>query len=159
MPGKVAEPAGANELLLPQIRVLTALSMQGQMAGVAVGDARLPLPVHNHQDLRSVVAVHESCCQSRTNRRYEMLAPADGVGVGLLWLVLVWKDRPVARTQGASSEARWKKLRLAPVKEDGTGLKRLKRNPQPPSYCVPVATVRTMVVLGSLMRRSPNYPS
>lgn len=81
-----------------------------------------------------VVAVHESCYRSRTNHRYGMLAPADGVGVGL---VQVRADPPVARTQRASSsETRRKRLHLAPVKGDEMGLK---RNPQPPSYCVPVA--------------------
>ena len=106
-----------------------------------VGDERLSLLMQKHQEPGSVVAVHESCCQSRTNHQYGMLAPADGVGVGLLWLVLVRADRPVARTQRASSETRRKRLHLAPVKGNGVGPKRLKRNPQPPSHCVPVATL------------------
>jgi len=84
MPGNAAEPAGANELLPVQFRVLTVLSMQGPMAGVPVGDPRLPLLMQEHQEPGAlVVAVHGSCCQLRTNHRYEMLAPADGVGVGL----------------------------------------------------------------------------
>jgi len=127
MPGNVAEPAGADELPSAQFRVLTVLSMQGRMAGVPVGDARLPLLTQEHQEPGLVVAVHESCCPSRTNHRYEMLVPADGVGVGLLWLVLVWMDRPdrpVATTQRASSsETRRKRLHLAPVKGNGMGLR------------------------------------
>jgi hypothetical protein len=37
---------------------------------------------------------------------------------------------------------------------DGT-----ERNPPPPSHYALVATLYTMVVPGSLMRHSPNYPS
>jgi hypothetical protein len=123
------------------------------MANVPVDDVRLQLAMQEHQEPGLVVAVHESCCQWRTNHRYEMLGPADGVGVGLPWLVLVWMDRPVARAQRASSsESRRKRLHPAPVK-------RKKRNPQPPSHCVLVVTLYTMAVLGSLMRHSPNYPS
>jgi hypothetical protein len=144
MPGNAAEPVGANELLSALFRVLmlTVLPMQGRMAGVPVGDLRLPSQMQEHQEPGGlVVAVYESCCQSRTNHRYERLAPADGVGVGVLWLVLVWMDRPVARTQRASSsEIRRMRSHLAPVKGNGMGLKRLKRNPQPPGHCVPVAT-------------------
>jgi hypothetical protein len=102
MPGNAAEPAGADELLPIQFRVLTVLSMQGRMAGHPVGDPCLSLLMQEHQEPGGlVVAVHESCCQLRTNHRYEILAPVDGVGVGLLWLVL----RPVARTQQASSSS------------------------------------------------------
>ena len=101
------------------------------MAGVPVGDVRLPLLMQDHQEEPgSVVVVHESCCQSRTNRQYEKLALVDGVGVGLLWLVLVWMVRPVARIQRVpSSETRWKRLHPAPLKGNSMGLKRLKRNP------------------------------
>jgi len=91
-----AEPAGAKELLPAQFRVLTMVHMQGRTAGVPVGDARLPLLMQARQETGLVVAVHEWCCPSRTNRRYEMRVPADEVGVGRLWLVLVWMDRGVA---------------------------------------------------------------
>jgi hypothetical protein len=104
MPGNEAEPAGANELRPVQLRVLTELSMKSRMARVPVGDLRLPLLMQEHQKPGGwVVAVHESYCQLTTNHRYEMLAPADGVGVGLLWSVLVWVDRPVVRTRRTSS--------------------------------------------------------
>lgn len=64
------------------------------MAGVPVGDERSPLLMQDHQEeLGLVEVVHESCCQSRTNRQHEILALADGVGVGLLWLVLVSMNR------------------------------------------------------------------
>jgi hypothetical protein len=61
MPENVVEPAGANELPPTQFRALTVLSMQDQMAGVPVGDARLTLLTREHQQLELVVAVHESC--------------------------------------------------------------------------------------------------
>jgi len=121
------------------------MQTQGRMARVPVGDgdARLPLLMQEHQEPGLVVAVHESCCQSRTNHRCEMLVPADSVGVGLPWLVLVWMDRPVARTQRvSSSESRQKILHPAPVKgnENGMGLK-LKKNSQPPSHFVPAVAL------------------
>jgi hypothetical protein len=60
MPGNAAEPAGTNELLPVQFRVLAVLSMQGRMARVPVGDPRLPLLTQEHQESGGlVVAVHE----------------------------------------------------------------------------------------------------
>ncbi len=92
----VVEPVEAKELLPEQFRILTVL--KGRLAGLPVGGTRLSLLMHAHQeDPGLVVAVHESCCQSRSNRWYEMLAPADGVGVDLLSLVLVCVDRRFAR--------------------------------------------------------------
>ena len=70
--------------------------MQGQVASVPVGDARLPLLMQAHQQTGLVVAVYELCCPSRTNRRYEMRALADEAGVRRLWLVLVRTDRGIA---------------------------------------------------------------
>jgi mRNA-degrading endonuclease toxin of MazEF toxin-antitoxin module len=79
MPEDVAEPAGAKKLLLAQLPVLM---MQGRTAGVLVGDARLPLLMQARQGTRLIVAVIGSCCQSRTNRQFEMRAPAGEVGGG-----------------------------------------------------------------------------
>jgi len=90
----VAELAGVKEPLPTQPRVSP---MQGQVASVPVGDARLPLLMQAHQQT-GLVAVYVLCCPSRTNRRYEMRALADEVGVRRLWLVLVWADRGVATT-------------------------------------------------------------
>jgi hypothetical protein len=69
------------------------LSIQGRAAGVPVGGARLPLVMQARQETGLVEAVHEWCCQLRTNRQYEMRVPADEAGVGRLWL-----DRGVATT-------------------------------------------------------------
>jgi len=111
-------PAKAKELQPAQFWVLTVLPMKGRMVGAPVGEALL---MQGHQEPGLVVAAHELCCpsQSRTSRLYGMLAPADEVGVGFLWLVLIWMDRRVVRTQWASSERRRKRLYLAPVKENG----------------------------------------
>jgi hypothetical protein len=90
----VAELAGAKEPPPAQPR---ASPMQGQVASVPVGDARLPLLMQAHQQT-GLVAVYESCCPSRTNRRYEMRVLADAAGVRRLSLVLVRTDSGIATT-------------------------------------------------------------
>jgi len=88
MSGDPADPAGVNELA--QFRVLTTLSMQGRMAGTPVGDAHLLLLMQEQPG--SVVAMHQLCCQSRTNHRYAWAF------FGWFWYSKLWMDNTVART-------------------------------------------------------------
>jgi hypothetical protein len=62
--------------------------MLGRKAGIPIGGVHLSLLTVEAGQERGVlvVVVYASCCQSKTNRRYEMQGPADGVGAGRLGL-------------------------------------------------------------------------